>query len=201
MSNCLSVCLTACLSICLSTSLTICLYSYAYICVTLATPTWPQEVLSGSVRGQPLCVGLGRLHYLSLSWKRLNLSTPCILHNSSYFVPHRLGCKLLWISKLAHRIVSVVNRRLLVRENFPKFLKFLCVQSHSQMSVEGVSVKLLPNPIFNLVPRDTWTVLSFGFFYKMFGRIRQTWVFHVVFLKISVIQVFRKCSSSPSQAQ
>ena len=49
--------------------------------------------------------------------------------------------------KLSIRIVSVVNRQLLVEENFLKFLKFLSVQSCSTMGVEGVSVKLLARPV------------------------------------------------------
>ena len=49
--------------------------------------------------------------------------------------------------KLSTRIVSVVNRRLLVEENFLKFLKFFSSQSCSTMGVEGVSVKLLARPL------------------------------------------------------
>ena len=128
----MSVYLSICLSVCLSSYLPTCMY----ICVTLASPTWPQEVLSGSVRGQVLCLGLGRLRYLSLSLKRLNLSAPCILHNSSYFVPWQNCTKTQMeiaehfkISRWAQDCFSC-KPTTVSRENFQKFLKFFGVQFH-----------------------------------------------------------------------
>ena len=54
--------------------------------------------------------------------------------------------------KLSTGIVSAVNRRLLVEENFLKFLKFFSVQSCSTMGVEGVSVKFLARPVPHIPP-------------------------------------------------
>ena len=141
-----------------------------YICVTLATPTWPQEVLSGSVRGQVLCLGLGRLRYLSLSLKRLNLSAPCILHNSSYFVPWQ-NCTKTRVEIVEHFKISrwaqdcfSCKPTTVSRGKFPEISEILrrAVPPLDERWRRVCEIADQPH-IFNCVSRDTGTELSFGF--------------------------------------